>query len=135
MFNNNNRNVIGGRMDLHHTTQLSISIALYSRLQQIAVMHYGSLPALYDDMVNRFIAKAPWAAPTPLNWYRSSLHRSHHDIAILVPLPMLTSDLLHTVIARLNNTNELSSCRDNHITPQVFLYTAIVWWTTYVYAP
>lgn len=112
--------------------QVELSCTHMSYLQRIAVLHYGSLDAQYEDMIRKFIQMSPWTAWPPLE-FRTPPNRLEPEV--IVERPNLTSDIRECIADSIQGINSINqrTLEFKEITESIFIYTAIVWWTTYVY--
>ena len=101
-------------------------------LRQLAIVHYGSLQFVYEDMVRKFLVVQPWAAKPPLAWREAPVR---NDAGCAVANVTLTAELARQVDEILEDIN--AAAHPGHgrygITRKTFLYTAIYWWVTYIY--
>lgn len=101
-------------------------------LKQLGLVHYGSLQAVYEDMVSKFLTVRPWAAAHPLAW-RAAPTRfgvagcAVANVALSIPLAAKVDETLEEI-----NRQEYPG-HSRGITRKTFLYTAVYWWITFVY--
>lgn len=100
---------------------VALSAEVFGYLQRLALLHYGSLAAQYDDLLRKFIQVAPWTARPALGW-----------------MPAPRPGRCNTVAAQLALSDDLRALLEDTaagqgVTPDDFAHTALVWWTTHVY--
>lgn len=119
-------------MKLISDIQVELSCTDLSYIQRIAMLHYGSLDAEYEDMLRKFIHLSPWTAWPPLEW-RTPPDRL--DSSTIIERPNLTAGLRECITDTIQCVNSISqrTLDFKPLTESTFIYTAIVWWTTYVY--
>lgn len=112
--------------------QVELPAATLAYLKQLAILHYGTIENLYADMFKKFIKVSPWTAWPPLTWRQPP---TALDVNTVIISPMITEDLHEHITAVIDDINVINRHTVNHelITKPVFIYTAIVWWTKFVY--
>ena len=105
------------------TLKIVLTNSQIERLSQIAVERYGSLQSLYEDMITKFLKMAPWRSRPALEWQetKSCGEPGCKMIAINVPSALLELAEDESVF--------------ESVTPEELVYTAVVWWTSFVYPP
>lgn len=116
--------------DRNLQTVLPTHIQTYMR--QLALVHYGSLQHVYEDMVVKFIQVGPWAASPPYPWREAPMRNEPGCTVANVTLSADTAKLVADTIEDINNSSDATRGRYG-ITRKTFLYTAIMWWVTYIY--
>lgn len=101
-------------------------------LRQLAIVHYGSLQAVYEDMVIKFIKVTPWSSTPPLPWRDAPMRNSAGCTVANVTVSKETADKLDDALLEINKSSYPGHERYG-ITRKTFLYTAIFWWVTYIY--
>ncbi|MGS0741119.1 hypothetical protein ACVBEF_04665 [Glaciimonas sp. GG7] len=101
-------------------------------LRQLAIVHYGSLHLLYDDMVKKFINVGPWAAKPPLPWREAPMRNGPGCTVSNVTLSSDIAMMVDQILEDINNV-EYPGYKRYGITRKTFLYTAVMWWVTYIY--
>ena len=97
----------------------------------LAMLRYGKLMTLHQEMLRMFIDSRPWAAEPPLHW------RTPH-----APQAMVGGELSQTGWKTFNVhvTPELKATVQQladslEVSMSTFCYTAIYWWVKYVMPP
>jgi hypothetical protein len=101
-------------------------------LRQLAIVHYGSLQHVYEDMVIKFIKVQPWAAKPPLDWREAPMRTSAGCTVANVTLSTGLAEMVDQTLEDIN-TVQYPGHERYGITRKTFLYTAIYWWVTYIY--
>lgn len=117
------------------TMQTSLPAHVQVHLRQLGVVHYGSLQAVYEDMVNKFLRIKPWEAESPLAWRGAPSRQGMASAGCSVANVALSEELAERVEQALKEIN-LGTWKGHEsrgITRKTFLYTAVYWWVTYVY--
>lgn len=115
------------------TMQTGLPSHIQTYLRQLGLVHYGSLQAVYEDMVTKFLALKPWAANPPLAWREAPTRYSAAGCSVA------NAPLTVGLAAQVEEALEDINCQvwPGHerrgITRKTFLYTAVYWWVTYVY--
>lgn len=112
--------------------QVELPAAIQSYLEQLAILHYGDIEELYDDMLKKFIKISPWNAWPPLTWKQPPTALEANTVLINPPI---SEDLYDHIVAVIDDINIINRHTVDYqpITKSVFVYTAIVWWTRFVY--
>lgn len=119
-------------MKTYPDIRLDLPATSASYLEQLALLHYGSLSEEYEDMIRKFIKVAPWSAWPPLDWRKPPITTPFGAVRITVPATTDLHECMDDTIDQINTINR-HTLDFPRITKQVFVYTAIVWWITYVY--
>lgn len=112
-------------------TSLPGQIQVY--LRQLGLVHYGSLHAVYEDMVSKFLAVRPWEANPPLAWREAPVR--HGAAGCSVANVAISPGLAERLVKALEEINDKhwAGHERRGITRKTFLYTAVYWWVTFVY--
>ena len=115
------------------TMQTGLPDHIQRYLRQLGLVHYGSLGAVYEDMVSKFLVIKPWAAARPLAWREAPTRYGAAGCA--VANVKLSNALAAKVVDELEeiNKNVWPGHESRGITRKTFLYTAVYWWVTFVY--
>ncbi|WP_226034402.1 hypothetical protein [Aquitalea palustris] len=101
-------------------------------LKGLAMLRYGTLVRMHDDMLRKFLMSQPWAADPPLSWRtpRSAQTNAGREAPAQTgwkTFNMQMSPDLKQVIAE--------KCDELEISMSTFCYTAIYWWCKYIFPP
>lgn len=114
--------------------QTSAPKEMATYLKVIAIQKYGTLSAMYADVLCKFIMVKPWEASPPLAWRSSKLHNSSSMVvrnigdAGWVPINMkLPSHIAKDIEEACHRVN-VNSGAEHVISMRAFLYTALYWW-------
>jgi hypothetical protein len=102
-------------------TRAPVEIIRY--LKGLAMLKYGKLLVMNEEMVKQFIMYQPWAAERPLNWR----HPKSRDEKGWDTFNLQMSHELKEEVRRLCITLDVSM--------SVFAYTVIFWWVAYMNPP
>lgn len=119
-------------MKLLENMQTVLPEHVHTYLRQLAIVHYGSLQSVYEDMVQKFLHAKPWDASPALAWREAPMR---DGAGCTVANISLTIDLAQRLDETLKEINTLHhrQCGQYGLTKKTFLYTAVFWWTTYIY--
>ncbi|WP_434716381.1 hypothetical protein [Paraburkholderia sp. A3RO-2L] len=100
-------------------------------LKSLAMLKYGTLLQMHDDLLKKFIASEPWAKTPPLNWRKPRAAQTTSGDAISQTgwktFNVQVSPAMKEQIMQLSSELEVSASS--------FVYTAIYWWVAYIYPP
>ncbi|MFX1767973.1 hypothetical protein PWP93_36500 [Paraburkholderia sp. A1RI-2L] len=100
-------------------------------LKSLAMLKYGTLLQMHDDLLKKFIASEPWAKTPPLNWRKPRAAQTTSGEAISQTgwktFNVQVSPAMKEQIMRLSSELDVSASS--------FVYTAIYWWVAYIYPP
>ncbi|MDR5791718.1 hypothetical protein P9281_34795 [Caballeronia sp. LP003] len=110
-------------------TRCPAQIIVY--LKSLAMLKYGTLLKMHDDMLRKFIASAPWEKNPPLNWRKPRAAQTVAGESVSQTgwktfNVQVSSDLKAEVMQR---SEELG------VSASSFVYTAIYWWVAYIWPP
>lgn len=111
-------------------TILPAHIQMYMR--QLAIVHYGSLQATYEDMVAKFIMVRPWEASPALEWREAPVRTDAGCSIANISLSYGLAEKVNKTLEEIND-KQYVGFEKYGITIKAFLYTAIYWWVTYIY--
>lgn len=102
-------------------------------LKQLGIVHYGSLQAVYEDMVTKFLNVKPWAANPPLDWREAPTRQGSAGCTVAnVALSVGLTERMRKELEEIND-KRWPGHEKYGITIKTFLYTAVYWWVTFVY--
>jgi hypothetical protein len=112
-----------------HCHQISLADAKYRR----------KLNNMYLDMLEGFLNMKPYKANPPLPWYTSRMHayrsgtfRENADYG-WIPMNMrLPTELIDKIKQEIEYIN-LSQVEERKLSLRTFLYTAVVWWCSWIH--
>lgn len=103
-----------------------------------AVKHYGTMNAMYIDILSKFLNYKPWEASPPLKWRVPKIHNSSNMVVkqisdagwvpINMQLPVYLVDAIDVELIKINN----STSNKTKVSLRAFLYSALYWWCVYV---
>lgn len=97
----------------------------------LAVLKYGKLMTLHQDMLRSFIDSRPWAAEPPLHWRTPKAPQAVIDGEVSQTgwktFNVQVTPELKAEIEELSDRLEVSM--------STFCYTAIYWWVKYIMPP
>jgi hypothetical protein len=110
-------------------TRCPAQIIVY--MKSLAMLKYGTLLQMHEDMLQKFIKSEPWAASPPLNWRkpRSAQTTGGEGVAQTgwKTFNVQLSAALKDEVTR--RSSELG------VSASSFVYTAIYWWVAYIWPP
>lgn len=107
--------------------KITLSATLKNYLSRIALLYYGSLEREYDDMLRKFVRVAPWAAHPALQWEAPPEREEVNTVLAHIAPTTDLHELMQKTIKEINVGGHAK------VTSAIFVHTAIVWWTTYIY--
>lgn len=100
-------------------------------LKSLAMLKYGTLLQMHDDLLKKFIASEPWAKNPPLNWRKPRAAQTTSGDAISQTgwktFNVQVSPAMKEQIMQLSGELGVSASS--------FVYTALYWWVAYIYPP
>ncbi|WP_205182832.1 hypothetical protein [Burkholderia sp. LMG 13014] len=97
----------------------------------LAVLRYGKLMTLHQEMLRQFIDSRPWAAEPPLHWRIPSAPQ-----AMVEGLKTQTGWKTFNVHVTPHLKEEVENlCGVLGVSMSTFCYTAIYWWVKYIMPP
>ena len=137
------RNNIGTMNMEHASAQTSVPDWLMTYCRQLADVHYQrKLNIMYVHMLESFLACGPWKATPPYGWRVAKIHPTGKPGFSLresasgwypmnMVLPTTLVDKIRAEIELINDSPNPGPRRN--LSLRTFLYTAVCWWTTFVY--
>lgn len=100
-------------------------------LKSLAMLKYGTLLLMHDDMLKKFIASEPWAKNPPLNWRKPRAAHTTSGNAVAQTgwktfNVQVSAELKEEITRRASELDVSASS---------FVYTAIYWWVAYIWPP
>lgn len=120
------------RVERSENMQTVLPAHIQTYLRQLAIVHYTSLHLMYDDMAKKFIQVGPWAATPPLPWREAPMRDGPGCSVANVTLSKSVALQVDEILVDINNPRPQGFERYG-VTRKTFLYTAIMWWITYIY--
>jgi hypothetical protein len=118
--------------------QTSVPSWLMTYCRQLADVHYNrKLHKMYVHMLESFLACAPYRATPPFPWYMAKLHgstgrkQSPGADPSWVPMNMVLPEKLAAQIDL--EIDKINMEGQKMISLRTYLYTAVVWWCSFVY--
>jgi hypothetical protein len=110
-------------------TRCPAQIIVY--MKSLAMLKYGTLLQMHEDMLLKFIKSEPWAASPPLNWRkpRSAQTTGSDGVA---QTGWKTFNVQLSAALKDEVTRRSS---DLGVSASSFVYTAIYWWVAYIWPP
>lgn len=102
-------------------TRCPVEIIRY--LKGLAMLKYGKLMVMNEEMLRQFIMYQPWAASSPLTWRRPK------------PRTVLGWNTFNLQVSNALKDQVERLCTELDVSMSVFCYTAIFWWVKYMYPP
>jgi hypothetical protein len=122
--------------------QTSVPNHLMTYCRQLADVHYErKLNKMYVHMLESFLSYEPWKATPPFPWYMAQIHASAGGVTnrgqggwvpMNMQLPNSLSDRMKLAVDDANAQGYVPATRAK-LSMRMFIYTAVVWWTTEVY--
>lgn len=120
-------------MKQFETMQTGLPKHIQVYMRQLGLIHYGSLQAVYEDMVTKFLKVRPWEANPPLAWREAPTRYGPAGCSVAnVPLSVGLAERVCKTLEEINDKHYPGHARRG-ITRRTFLYTAVYWWVTFVY--
>ncbi|WP_304350892.1 hypothetical protein [Comamonas testosteroni] len=127
----------------HANAQTSVPDWLMTYCRQLADVHYQrKLNVMYVHMLESFLAYEPWKATPPYKWRVAKIHPTGKTginkrdagsgwfpMNMVLPTKLVDQVRAAIEVVNANPTSELT----RSLSLRTFLYTAVCWWTTYVY--
>ena len=101
-------------------------------LKGLAMLRYGKLLALHDDMLRKFLDSRPWAAEPPLNWRTP---KSPQAIAGGDGPSQTGWKTFNIQVSPELKVEIEERCAELEVSMSTFCYTAIYWWCKYIMPP
>lgn len=125
----------------HINAQTSVPDWLMTYCRQLADVHYQrKLNNMYNHMLESFLAYEPWKANPPYKWRAAKNHIPNRRVggnsdSGWFPMNMiLPSKLVERIWAVMEEINKNPPQElKRALSLRTFLYTAVCWWTTYVF--
>ena len=123
----------------HANAQTSVPDWLMTYCRQLADVHYQrKLNVMYVHMLESFLAYEPWKATPPHQWRVAKIHptgKGNDSGSGWIPMNMvLPTSLIDQAKAAIEAVNSNPSPElKRSLSLRTFLYTAVCWWTSYVY--
>ena len=100
-------------------------------LKSLAMLKYGTLLQMHDDMLKKFIASEPWAKSPPLNWRRPRAAQLTNGDAV----SQTGWKTFNVQVSAGMKEEIMRRSGEQGVSASSFVYTAIYWWVAYIWPP